>query len=201
MIFPFATTAPSTQSSPTTSGVGGFFGIHIWKPLAFAPNGANITANNAIKCVVFTLPFATTVTGLAINITTAVAGTVVDIGLYNAVTGAGILNSNGSGFGGAGLSGATAGVKSATFTKVTIPAGQYLLAWTGNSSGAITSLAYAIAGSANTTVMDTLANAVNGEYFTSSDSATAGILPSSLTIAHLTKGTGGFDPPMSWFGA
>jgi hypothetical protein len=134
---------------------------------------------------------------MAINIGAAVAGANVDVALYNLV-GVGMFNSSGAGFGGSGFSAATTGVKNTTFTRVTIPAGTYYLAWTG--SGTVGSIGYYINGGNTTTVHAMTYATGQPSSFRSSDAAVGGVLPSSLNIAHLTANTGeGDDPPTTFF--
>jgi hypothetical protein len=192
------TLALARLPSPTATAKGGFWGLSISLPAATISNAGNISAANKIRMFLFTIPFPTTCTGLAIQVNaTAQASTVLDVALYD-ITGAGILNSNGAAFGGAGLNGSTSGVKSSTFTLVNIPAGQYYLAWTGQTGGTLGSVNYQIFSTSNSTVQAAISAAVNGSEFQDSDSATSGILPSSITLAHLSASSG-FDPPVVWF--
>lgn len=192
--------ALSQLPNPTTAGKGGFWGFYINTPSSTVSNSGNLSAQNAIRAWLFTLPYPTTISGLAIQVSgTAQAGTVLDVGLYD-INGNGILNTNGSAFGGTGIDGTSIGVKSKTFTRVNIAAGQYYLAWTGKTTGTLASVAYQIASAANQNTFTGIAAGVNGFAFLDSDSATNGILPSSLTIAHLSASTG-VDPPATWFGS
>lgn len=190
------------SGSPTTPGVGGFWAISLNMPGSLSENLGNISANNSIRAILFTLPYDTTISGLAVYVgASAAVDCVFDVGLYDAVTGVGILNSNGSGFGGSGLNGSSTGQVTATFSEVTIPAGQYLIAWTATATSDLASFGYYIieSGSANSTMQQQVVGSFGGgDHFVSSDSATSGILPSSLTLAHLSV-AGGYDPPATYF--
>ena len=106
-----------------------------------------------------------------------------------------MLNSNGSAGGGAGLSGNVAATVHSTFTKVNIPAGQYWLAFTGTSAGSITSVAYSSISEAIA-----LSSAISGASigWTTTTSATAGILPTG-TLAGLTTETATDFAPVVFF--
>lgn len=192
----------ASGGSPTTPGVGGFWAISLNMPCSVSENPGNISANNSIRAILFTLPYATTISGLAVYVgDTSAVSCVFDIGLYDAATGAGILNSNGSGFGGSGLNGSSTGQVTATFSEVTIPAGQYLIAWTATAASNLDTFGYYIieSGGANSSLQQEIVGSFGGgDHFVSSDSATGGILPSSLTLAHLSV-AGGYDPPATYF--
>ena len=187
----------SGSGSPTTTGSGGFWGQTFFFPSAATPNSGNVSANNKIRLKLFCIPVATTCTGLAIDITSAVSSSTVtmDVGLFT-LTGGFVLNSNGSAGGGSGLSVTTTGVLKNTFAEVAIPAGMYFLAFTGDvtaGAGSIGDLGYL---ALNESSAITLSNSFSGGSiaWTTTTSATGGILPTGTLGGLATEGAEDYAP-------
>jgi hypothetical protein len=168
-------------NSGATVGFGGFWGGTgtEYQDAARAAGTANLTANNLVRVLQFSI-YGTQVVGhITICITTLLNPSTVDVGLYNT---AGTLLVNAGGF-----DGSTTGNKTASVGQVTIRPQTLYLAWCGTSSGSITSLGYSqiVLGSVTSSGLQGLGTTtpfinINGtRYGTAANSATAGVLPAT----------------------
>jgi hypothetical protein len=151
--------------------------LNYWFPGTVLPptNGSNQPIGgtglaNTVRFITFTLPFNTSISKASIDVTTLDASQTADFGLYNAA-GTSKLWSIGSGN---GISLGSTGVVSATNTTVTLAAGSYLFAWTESGTGG-----NIYTWNMNTGLYQLLASGSSYKYGTCTNTASAGVLPSS----------------------
>lgn len=195
----------SVATSGSTVGVGGFWG-GLGTPIAqggtgtFSAGGTgDITANNTTRVLQFYLDSVQVVGHGTIGITTLVSGSTVDVGIYSAggpgqpASGTKLLNLG-------GVSGASTGNVSASFTQVTIPPGYYYEAWCGNAASGITGLGYreqlVTAQVSGTTT--SLININGVRYGTAANSCTSGVLPSTLSTLTAVNSVASHPPQIWW---
>lgn len=183
------------QSAPSsTTGLEGFFaGVEsIWNFSRQSAAGNSFVTNNKVWVHRFTLSKPRVVGRISICVKTLLNPSTIDVGVYD--SGKNLLFNLG------GVSGATTGNKSVTLgAQVTLPAGDYYIAWTGTSSGTLSTLAVdGLDGSPALSVgLTTLLINVNGtRHGFAGNAATAGVLPSTLGTLTATNTTDAYPPLM-----
>lgn len=124
------------------------------------------TGVNQVRCCRFLIPIEITVASLHFEVTTGDSGKVVNLGIYSA-DGNTLLCNTGA------VSITSTGAKSVTLgSPVTLPAGMYWLAWTGNSSAL---RMRGVAADATAFI-----NAGTAQIGTAANSSSVGVFPSTL---------------------
>jgi hypothetical protein len=160
-----------------------------------AAEAGDYTANNLVRVLQVVLPFKLTVGHISMNVTTGVNNSsTIDVGLYNA---AGSLLVNAGGF-----NANTNGVKTATPTPVTINPQVLYFAWTANTSGTVGSLGHEAIQLASLLVANLFGviNLNGVRYGTAANSATAGVLPATLSTLTAVNSAASY-PPFALFEA
>lgn len=183
------------QSAPSSAtGLEGFFAgtDSIWNFSRQSAAGNSFVTNNKVWVHRFTLSKPRIVGHLSICVKILLSPSTIDVGVYD--SNKNLLFNLG------GVSGATTGNKSVTLgAQVTLPAGDYYIAWTGTSSGTLSTLGVdGLDGSPALAVgLTTLLINVNGtRHGFAANAATAGVLPATLGALTATNTTDAYPPLM-----
>lgn len=168
----------------SAADLGYFFGVSIYIPGVTA--GAVVGANNQVRAAQFVLPMIATISKISIEVTTAVAASICDVGLYNSARNVLIQTT--------GLDTSTLGVKTFTLgVPVQFFPDVYYLAVTSNDATvqlriiANVSNLYGAAGLLNIQAVK--------KYGSAANPAVVGILPASLGVITAQAGS----PPVVLF--
>lgn len=187
------------QSRNVTVGVGGFWapiGVsYLTSSAAVVTNQTgDITANNTHRFIEMTLPEPQVVGHISIVIGTAVAGSTIDVGLYD-TNGAKVVSMG-------GLAATGTGNLTASVTQVYLPQGTYRFSWCANAASGITGLGYTAVnhlvtneGPGTTTL---LININGARYGTAANTCTAGVLPATMGALTAVNTITTANPPITW---
>jgi hypothetical protein len=156
-------------TSITTADQGGFWGAWVGYEVGNIAGGTIISANNQVRVWQFVLPFRCVVGHITFRLTTGIASSLTDIGIYSADGNTKLVST-----GAIDTSGAAAD-KTTPVGPVTLNPGVYYFAWTSNDA-----TVQLYRHGSDTTQIPLMNTGTAKRIGTAANSSSSGVLPSSL---------------------